>query len=50
MPNGRSGGFVIETADLTQLVIVASDSATVGQLTTGLGPHGWLYQNLKCVG
>jgi hypothetical protein len=39
MPNGRSGGFVIETADLKQLVTVASACAVVGELTTGLGPH-----------
>jgi hypothetical protein len=39
MPNGRSGGFVIETADLKQLVTAVSDSAVVGQLTTGLQPR-----------
>ena len=36
MPNGRSGGFVIETADLKQLVTAVSDTAVVGKLTTGL--------------
>jgi hypothetical protein len=39
MPNGRSGGFVIETADLKQLVTTVSDTAVVGQLTTGLRPR-----------
>jgi hypothetical protein len=36
MPNGRSGGFVIETADLKQLVTAVSDTAVVGKLSTGL--------------
>jgi hypothetical protein len=39
MPNGRSGGFVIETTDLKQLVTAVSDTAVVGQLTTGLRPR-----------
>ena len=36
MPNGRSGGFIIETADLKELVTAVSDTAVVGKLTTGL--------------
>jgi hypothetical protein len=39
MPNGRSGGFVIEKADLKQLVTAVLDSAVVGQLITGLVPR-----------
>jgi hypothetical protein len=39
MPNGRSGGFVIETAGLKQLVTAVSDTEVVGQLTTGLRPR-----------
>ena len=35
MPNGRSGGFVIETADLKQLLTAVSETAVVGQLSTG---------------
>jgi hypothetical protein len=32
MPNGRSGGFVITTADLKELVRGVSDNAVVGQM------------------
>lgn len=31
MPNGRSGGFVIETVDLRELVKAVSDTTVVGQ-------------------
>src|SRR5215510_2370415 len=34
MPNGRSGGFVIETADLRQLVQVVSGDTIVGKVFT----------------
>jgi hypothetical protein len=34
MPNGRSGGFVIETADLKQLVQAISGETVVGKLFT----------------
>jgi hypothetical protein len=39
MPNGRSGGFVMETADLKQLVDAVTGDAVVGRLTTGLRPQ-----------
>ena len=39
MPNGRSGGFVIETADLKRVVQSVSGDAVVGQLTTGSKPQ-----------
>jgi hypothetical protein len=32
MPNGRSGGFVIETADLKRLVKTVSDTTVVGHV------------------
>ena len=32
MPNGRSGGFMIETADLKELVKAVSDADVVGQM------------------
>src|SRR5580765_4510366 len=32
MPNGRSGGFVIKTADLKEMVKAVSDTAVVGQM------------------
>jgi hypothetical protein len=32
MPNGRSGGFVIKTADLKELVKAVSDTDVVGQM------------------
>ena len=32
MPNGRSGGFVIKTADLKELVKTVSDTAVVGKM------------------
>ena len=32
MPNGRSGGFVIKTADLKEMVKAVSDAAVVGQM------------------
>src|SRR6267378_1981130 len=32
MPNGRSGGFVIKTADLKELVKAVSDTTVVGQV------------------
>lgn len=32
MPNGRSGGFVIEKADLQQLVKALPDAAVVGKI------------------
>jgi hypothetical protein len=32
MPNGRSGGFVIKTADLKELVKGVSDTAAVGHM------------------
>jgi hypothetical protein len=35
MPNGRSGGFLIETADLKRLVQGVSAAAVVGKFTTG---------------
>ena len=38
MPNGRSGGFVIETADLKQLVQAVSGDTVVGKLFTN-GPN-----------
>ena len=38
MPNGRSGGFVIETADLKQLLEAVTGDAVVGRLITGLKP------------
>ena len=34
MPNGRSGGFIIEAADLQQLVQAVVGNAVVGQLIT----------------
>jgi hypothetical protein len=34
MPNGRSGGFPINTADLKRLVSEVSDTAVVGMLTS----------------
>jgi hypothetical protein len=34
MPNGRSGGFVIETADLEQLVQAVSSNGAIGKLLT----------------
>ena len=39
MPNGRSGGFVIATADLKELVSAVPDTAIVGRLTTGSRPR-----------
>jgi hypothetical protein len=39
MPNGRSGGFIIETAELKQLVQAVSDDAVVGKLTAGSQPQ-----------
>ena len=39
MPNGRSGGFVIETADLKRLLDAVPDDTVVGRLTTGLKPE-----------
>ena len=36
MPNGRSGGFVIETADLKRLVEAVSGDALVGKAMVGL--------------
>ena len=51
MPNGRSGGFVIETADLKQLVRAVSDTAVVGQLTIGLRPRAASAADVvRCVG
>jgi hypothetical protein len=35
MPNGRSGGFLIETADLTQLAQAVSGDTVVGKLLPG---------------
>src|SRR6266403_4463539 len=32
MPNGRSGGFVIKTADLKELIKAVSDTAVVAQV------------------
>jgi hypothetical protein len=32
MPNGRSGGFLIKTADLKELVKTVSDTAVVGKM------------------
>ena len=32
MPNGRSGGFLIKTADLRELVKTVSDTAVVGEM------------------
>ncbi len=32
MPNGRSGGFVIKTADLKELVRTISDTTVVGKM------------------
>jgi hypothetical protein len=39
MPNGRSGGFVIETNDLKRLIEAVTGNAVVGRLTTGSKPH-----------
>lgn len=39
MPNGRSGGFLIETADLKQLIAAVSDAIAVGGLTAGARPR-----------
>lgn len=38
MPNGRSGGFVIEMADLKKLVQAVSGDTLVGQLSRGSKP------------
>ena len=38
MPNGRSGGFVITTADLKELVKAIPDETVVGQMTVGSSP------------
>jgi hypothetical protein len=35
MPNGRCGGFIIETADLKRLVQALSNDAVVGRVSTG---------------
>jgi hypothetical protein len=35
MPSGRCGGFIVETADLKQLVQAISNDAVVGQVGTG---------------
>jgi len=39
MPNGRSGGFVIKTADLKELVKTVSDAAVVGKMVVHPLPH-----------
>jgi hypothetical protein len=39
MPNGRSGGFVIETADLEQIVEGVSPDMVVGEVFTGAKPQ-----------
>ena len=39
MPNGRSGGFVIETADLRRLLEALTGNEVVGHLLTGSKPH-----------
>ena len=39
MPNGRSGGFVVETADFKRLVQAVSGDAIVGLLTAGPKPQ-----------
>lgn len=46
MPNGRSGGFLIETADLKQLVQGISAGAVVGQVFTGSKMQDTLAQDL----
>ena len=35
VPNGRSGGFLIESAVLKQFVQASSDDAVIGRLSTG---------------
>ena len=35
MPNGRSGGFIIETSDLKRLIAAVPPPAVVGRVTTG---------------
>ena len=35
MPNGRSGGFPIDTADLKRLVSEVAGAASIGMLTAG---------------
>jgi hypothetical protein len=38
MPNGRSGGFVIKTADLKELVKTVSDTTLIGQIAVLASP------------
>ena len=38
MPNGRSGGFVLTTADLKELVKAIPDETVGGQMTVGCSP------------
>lgn len=42
MPNGRSGGFLIETAALKRLVSTVSDTTAIGQVVGGSpNPRIW---------
>jgi len=38
MPNGRSGGFMIKTTDLKELVKTISDTAVDGQMAVLASP------------
>jgi hypothetical protein len=38
MPNGRSGGFIIKTADLKELVKIVPDTAVIGQVVVARLP------------
>ena len=39
MPNGWSGGFIIETDILKNLLTAVSHAAVIGKLTTGVRPR-----------